>query len=117
VKNCPYCNSKMISYDTKSNNEGVYCKGCGFGLEDRVVPSEKATELYNGVPVDVYNGKGKKAEIWTARFLNFSATGKCWVVCWSDRASGPFPRLANASSIRVSNNPVEPPKMPKWGRV
>lgn len=111
---CPHCGLKMLHL----RNGSWRCMTClsvsshrdpFFGL-DRNDPDW----LYYNCPVSL---NGRKTFVFKfARFWKRStlATGKAWIVYWTDADAKPQPGIVPLNKIRISQQPTEPPAMPDW---
>jgi hypothetical protein len=78
--------------------------------------------LYPSVAVDLTQEE-LRADVRYARLWQLSHSpqnahqgGVAWCVVWLKKARRPVLRLLPLDALRISQNPTEPPPMPRWAR-
>jgi hypothetical protein len=80
------------------------------------------SHLYPSVAVDLTQEE-LRADVRYARLWQLSASpqnahqgGVAWCVVWLKKARHPTLKLLPLDALRISQNPTEPPPMPRWAR-
>jgi hypothetical protein len=87
-----------------------------------VFPSVIDPDLYPGVAVD-FTREALRADVRYARLWRKSDSpqngeqgGMAWCAVWLKTARHPTLKLLPLDALRISQNPTEPPPLPRWAR-
>lgn len=69
-------------------------------------------DLYPGAAAHIYSQPLTLARVW--RIVERGGITRVWCVVWAGDACDPEPRILPADHVWLSDNPKEPPALPRW---